>query len=196
MDLAESLPASVEQLVARYPYDVRHTRQVARLALRLFAELQAIHGYDWNISLLLHCAARLHDIGWVEGQQGHHKTSQRLILEAELPPFTPREKTLVALIARYHRKAWPSSKHDRYAQLSPEDRGLVRMLAAILRVADGLDRTHAVLIRNLRCTLTPAEILIILDAADPAEAEQAAALAKGDLLEDVLGRRLIMEQAK
>jgi exopolyphosphatase/guanosine-5'-triphosphate,3'-diphosphate pyrophosphatase len=48
----------------------------------------------------------------------------------------------IANVARYHRGTPPKRKHPNYGML---DRGLrrrIRKLAAILRVADGLDRGH------------------------------------------------------
>jgi len=187
------LPASVEALDARYPYEVGHRRQVTRLALRLFDELHHEHGYGENERLLLHCAGRLHDIGVTVDAEKHHKAAQRMILEDDLPPFTEREQTMIALIARYHRKALPSPKHEVYAGLPPEDQQRVRRLAALLRVADGLDRTHTDAVRDLRCTVTPEEIRLTILAGGPAETERALAIEKGDLLEDVFEKRLVVD---
>jgi len=187
---SEVLPPSVLALDERYPYEVGHRRQVARLALRLFDELQSKHDFGENERLLLHCAGQLHDIGVTVDAAKHHKAAQRMILEAELPPFSETEQAIIALVARYHRKALPSLKHAIYAELSEDDQQVVRWLAALLRVADGLDRTHANAVRDVRCYLTQEDIRIAILADGPTEVERAVALEKGKLLEDVLGKRV------
>jgi len=186
----------VEELDARYPYEVGHRRQVARLALRLFDELQSEHGYMEKERLLLHCAGQLHDIGVTVDAEKHHKATQRMILDAELPPFNETEQAIIALVARYHRKALPSSKHAVFAELPEDDQQVVRWLAALLRVADGLDRTHADAVRDVCCTVTTSDICVTAFADGPAEVERTVALEKGKLLEDVLGRRLAVEVAR
>ena len=99
-----------------------HGRQVEHLAAALFHEFAPLHklGAPWEERL--RAAARLHDIGWVEGRKKHHKTSMRLI-ETD-PALVPdeTERSLVALLARYHRRAWPSPRHRRFAALGKDDR--------------------------------------------------------------------------
>jgi exopolyphosphatase/guanosine-5'-triphosphate,3'-diphosphate pyrophosphatase len=179
---------AVAELARRCGYEREHTRQVTRLALVLFDELRGLHGYGPWERFLLRCGATLHDIGWIEGQKGHHKTARRLILEAEDLPFTERERQIVALIARYHRKALPKAKHPGWADLDAADRRRVRVLAGLLRVADGLDRSHLSGVRHLRCETACGEVVVRCDADGPLEAELAAADKKADLLRKALGR--------
>jgi exopolyphosphatase/guanosine-5'-triphosphate,3'-diphosphate pyrophosphatase len=135
----------------------------------------------------------LHDIGWIEGQKGHHKTSLYLILDAPDLPFDQRERFIVGSIARYHRGALPKHKHEHFAALSPVDQRIVTILAAILRVADGLDRTHQSVVQDLQCELTPPEVVVNCVARGNAGPEQERALDKGDLLERAFDRELIIK---
>jgi exopolyphosphatase/guanosine-5'-triphosphate,3'-diphosphate pyrophosphatase len=84
----------------------------------------------------------LHDVGYAVSHSAHHKHSLYLIRNANLDGFTPRERDLVANVARYHRKALPADRHGEYMALDDDDRTLVRRLAALLRLADGLDADH------------------------------------------------------
>ncbi len=141
------LPATpkVETALAtarQYPEELAHLEQVARLAVTLFDQLAAVHALGDRERELLCCAALLHDIGIAVSYQRHHKHSLALILEQPLPGFSPDEQLLVANVARYHRKAQPKAKHPHFAQLAEADREAVRHLAAVLRMADGLDRAH------------------------------------------------------
>ncbi len=184
---------AVLQLAASCNYEAGHTHQVTHLALQLFDELQSLHGLGEQERFWLRCAGLLHDIGWVEGQKAHHKTALRLILEAPLLLFNTREQLIVGLVARYHRKALPDESHDHYAALQPSDRQTVCTLAGLLRVADGLDRTHRSLIANLACEIRSNKIVVHCDVRRPAQEEQQEALDKGELFEQVLERKLVLE---
>jgi len=173
-------------------YAADHTHQVTRLALQLFDELQSLHGLGAEERLWLQYAALLHDIGWIEGQPAHHKTALRIILTTPGLPFDTRERHIIGSIARYHRKALPDEKHDHFAALAPADRQKVRVLAALLRVADGLDCTHQNVVENLACEVTPKRLVVRCAARQPADEERLEALDKGILLEQVFERKLVI----
>ncbi len=187
-------------------YDREHTHQVTELALELFDELQSLHDMGPQERLWLQYGALLHDIGWIEGQQGHHKTALGLIMGeprglharntacgTRSLPFDRRERRIVGLIARYHRRAMPNDRHKYFNRLSPEDQHRVRVLAGILRVADGLDRTHENVIRSVACEVSRREVRVVCEANGPADGEIAAAEEKADLLEDVFNRRCVVK---
>jgi exopolyphosphatase/guanosine-5'-triphosphate,3'-diphosphate pyrophosphatase len=129
-------------LAQNYPDERNHLEQVARLSLSLFNALYALHNLGPHERDLLVCAALLHDIGLVAGPKAHHKESLKMILEADLPALTRTERLVVANIARYHRKAAPDTRHAAFGDLRAIQQRQVRLLAAILRIADGLDRAH------------------------------------------------------
>jgi exopolyphosphatase/guanosine-5'-triphosphate,3'-diphosphate pyrophosphatase len=181
---------SVMAFAEKCYYEEEHSRQVAYLALRLFDELSSLHGLGDEERFWLQCGAVLHDIGWLEGQQGHNKTSRRMILSATELPFDDRERTVIALIARYHRKALPSERHAHFAALDEADQEMVRVLAGLLRVADGLDRTHYSVVDDLECEVLPDLIIVHCEVSEPAGPECHVAWQKGDLLAQVFDRRL------
>jgi exopolyphosphatase / guanosine-5'-triphosphate,3'-diphosphate pyrophosphatase len=177
-----------------YGFEEEHSRQDAHLALRLFDLTADLHGLDEELRGLLHCAALLHDIGYVEGYWGHHKTAHRLIMAAHLPGLTEREKRIVANIARYHRGARPSAQHTGFASLDSEDRELVRILGAILRLADGLDRSHTDAVRDLDARLVDDQLILLVDCPFDCAAEIWAAEKKGRFLGDLLGLQVSIRQ--
>jgi len=190
--IEDSRLQAVLQLAQSCEYEVQHTHQVTRLALQLFDELQPLHRLGAEEHFWLQCGALLHDIGWVEGQRRHHKTALRIILNTPHLPFDRRERLIIGSIARYHRRALPSEKHDHFTVLEPAERRIVSMLAAILRVADGLDRAHRSLVEHLSCEVSPQQIVVRCAVRGPAEAEQQATLKKGRLLELVFHRELVI----
>lgn len=126
----------------RFQFDEPHARHVARLAVSLFDQLEAVHGLDEVDRRLLLVAAVLHDIGQFIAYRRHHKHSLYLISNSEVPNVSPRDLQIVALVARYHRRAEPKPEHFLYGGLEPAQRERVRRLAALLRIADALDREH------------------------------------------------------
>jgi exopolyphosphatase/guanosine-5'-triphosphate,3'-diphosphate pyrophosphatase len=181
----ERVKGAVLELAQQCQYEVEHAQHVTRLALQLFDRLQPLHGLGAPERSWLEWGALLHDIGCIEGQQQHHKTSLRLILDSALLPLSPRERLLVAAVARYHRRALPSNKHKHFAALDSADKQRVRVLAGILRVADGLDRTHRRLVADLSCDVAPEQIVVRCTTTGDSAEEYRAARDKGRLFEAV-----------
>jgi len=134
-------------------WEITHAQKVRDNALAIFDQTRDLHGLGEDARVLLECAALMHDIGFTISEVKHHKHSYDLIKASELSAFTPRELELVANVARYHTKAFPSEDHKPFARLDHADKELVRKLSAILRLADGLNRSHTLNVKELRCDL-------------------------------------------
>jgi exopolyphosphatase/guanosine-5'-triphosphate,3'-diphosphate pyrophosphatase len=175
-----------------YDPDPQHSEQVTSLALDLFDSLRGLHGYGRAERRLLEIASRLHDIGWSRVVSGrHHKLSRDMILELDIPGLDDGDRLLCALIARYHTKVLPdASKHRRFASLDRDRRDLVQWLAGILRVADGLDCTHAHAIEGAACDVGEKAIMIHLKTERDCRMEIEGARKKDDLLTKKTGEKI------
>lgn len=129
----------VLNMARNYQYQKRHANHVRYLAGRLFEQMVPLHGYGPEERELLDAAALLHDLGTLIGYGDHHKHSQTLIEYNGLPGFSPREVALIALLARYHRKGEPDTSGYELL-LNKDDQQLLERLAAILRLAEFLER--------------------------------------------------------
>src|SRR2546425_5219376 len=127
----------------------RHFAQVGRVAVEMFDALRDAYALPPTGADMLRAAALLHDIGYLINHERHHKHAYHLITHGDLRGFSAREIELIANVARYHRRAFPKKSHPNFARLDRGERRLVRRLAGILRVADGLDRTHGQLIERV-----------------------------------------------
>jgi len=134
--------AAALALGRRYRFDQPHARHVTTLALSLFDQLAELHQLEHDDRRILMVAGLLHDIGGFISYRKHHKHSLYVILHSELGGLSATELRIAANVARYHRKGEPASHHIEYAVLEKEDQQRVDRLAAILRVADALDREH------------------------------------------------------
>lgn len=182
------------EFAQRCQCDMRHVEQVRALALQLFDRLAEPLGASPEERHLLETAAILHDVGQLMSYRKRHLYSMDLILHAERLNLSPRERQLVALIARFHRKEPPSSaEHPEFGELPGPDRQLVRRLAALLQIADGLDRGYTSVVEKVRLRLTADRLLISLVPATPGadlSLERWGAQRRVGLLAKLLGRDL------
>lgn len=191
-------PLFIESRVLRLGKECRykqgHSHQVARLALSLFDQLSPLHRLNSQSRYLLRWSSLLHDIGWLNGRQRHHKSSRDIILKTRYLPFAPRDRKVVALTARYHRRALPKNSHKCYGNLSAVCKKEINVLASFLRIADGLDRQHINSVRILDCRVSAKNVTLVVFSNKFSEEERRAALKKSDLFKKVFKRTLAIRQ--
>ncbi len=178
--------ASVEALARRCNVADDHARHVARLACELFDHTQELHGLSGDDREILEYGALLHDIGEHVASQGHHKHGAYLIRHGQLRGFTPEEVQLLAGMARWHRRGQPKATDE--LPLLDEDR--LRPLTALLRLADGLDRSRNGTVEHVDVRVGPSLAVIRITASDDCELELWGARRKRELFEKVFGRDL------
>ncbi|HEY0757274.1 MAG TPA: HD domain-containing protein [Ktedonobacteraceae bacterium] len=188
---AEELFISGGLLVEDWP----HARQVERLANNLFNATQSLHKLDEATRRLLSRAAFLHNAGMLVAARRHHKHSYRLIKETPLPGFTDQERHEIACIARYHRRAMPSTLHEEFASLQPEARKRVSALASLVRIADALDFNHDGRVLHLftlkeQCSKEVWTLALQMRRLADLDLELEHAYDKADLFEKVFRRKL------
>ena len=160
MHLAESLH-----------YEKKHSHQVAKLALRIFDQTTKLHKLGSQEREFLEAAALLHEVGLFVSHAQHHRHSYYLVRNSELLGFTENEKEVIANIARYHRKSHPKIKHEGYNRLNADDQVVVKKLSSILRIADGLDRTHSAAVKDVQCRITGRNVHVAVRRGRKASAE-------------------------
>jgi exopolyphosphatase/pppGpp-phosphohydrolase len=139
-----------------------HERRVARIALSLFDQILPLHQLDFRARGWLEAAGLLHDVGKAISRKDHHKASLRVILRRRTLPFDRDERLIVGLIARYHRGAKPKASHYGYGDLDARSQHVVKTLASLLRLADGLDRAWGTSLQDLQCRILPEAVILIL----------------------------------
>ncbi|BDU77523.1 Ppx/GppA phosphatase family protein [Mesoterricola sediminis] len=188
--LGDRRRASVEALAAKLDPDPGHSRHVAYLADQLFTDLMPEFELGDPERELLGYAARLHDIGLSLSEKGHHKHGAYLITNAKLAGFWPAECEAIAQVVRYHRGKAPRMAHEAFAALKPWTRHVVEKLAAIVRVADALDRTRRQSVHQVRLDLSGDPVRLHLTGAGDLKPELESLKDKGRLLWRLLGREV------
>ncbi len=184
----------VLEFARRMRFEKEHALQVTTLALSLFDQLAEPLGLEAGDRPLLEAAGILHDIGYLVAYEDHHKHSYHLISHSALRGFSPREIQVIASIARYHRGAFPKRDHESMRRLTPEDRVRVERLAAVLRLADGFDRSRSQQVRAVRAAVGDDTVRIELAGDTPLDVEVYGSKTKGTLFEKVYGLDLDIVQ--
>src|SRR5919106_872939 len=185
---------SVIELAERCAWEADHARQVAALALTMFDATKKIHGLGDREREWMEYAGLLHDIGNHISYEKHHRHSYYLIKNGDLRGFEPEEIAIIALITRYHRRAIPQKEHEGMGELSKEQRRIIAILSAFLRLAETLDRSRHGVIRALEIRERLGDLRIKVQAVGDAELEVWAAHKQAEALEAALDRRIRIEK--
>ena len=145
---------AIRSLFNTFPYEKDHVEKVSKLSLKIFDDLKDLHTFQGEEREYLEAASMLHEVGFGISHSSHHKHSYYIIRNSEhMVGFNFEEIEIIALIARYHRKSPPKLKHLEFNNIPLEDQVIVKKLAGILRIADGLDRSHQGIVDDLECEI-------------------------------------------
>lgn len=185
-----SLEEQTDRFTEACGVDLAHARHVSKLAGEIYAGLCELYELPGGDRRFLEAAARMQDVGYLISYEGHHKHSYHLILHSRLEAFRPEELQLIANVARYHRGSQPKNKHENYAHLEDADQRRVCQMAAVLRVAGGLDRSHNQIIRGVQVAGTPGQIVLTVSAAEYPEVDLWACRRRARMFEKVFDAEL------
>jgi exopolyphosphatase / guanosine-5'-triphosphate,3'-diphosphate pyrophosphatase len=186
----------VEAMGSRFGVTPARARKVAAIASMLFTALQPVHQLPPATGKLLEAAAHLHDVGHWISSVGHHKHSHYVVANADMAGFTQRERTLIAALCRYHRKALPAEEHSPYQSLLPEDRRALLFLIPLLRLADNLDRTPDQRVNGIECRIREDAITLVIDSKSDLDLDQWGAERAAEAFRQIYNRQLFVIPAR
>jgi len=193
-DFERHVVASADAVGLKYRYDRAHGQHVAKLSTRIFDQLQDEHQLSGRDRLLLEVAALVHDVGIFVSLRAHHRHSLYLLSSSQIFGLTDNETQMVANIARYHRRGTPQKSHLQYVALDQQDQLIVNKLAAILRVANGLDAEHLQKVSDVVLTREDDAWVADLEAGGDTTLERIAATARADMFMETYGRQFILRE--
>ena len=189
-----NLKLAAIKLAQIYHNEQNHSLHVAKLSISLFDQFVSLHQLTKEERALLETAAILHDIGWINGQQKHHKTSCDLIIRSEKLEISKSHRILIGLIARYHRKSLPKDSHPYFCDLDARSKKTVKILSAFLRISDGFDRMHQTSIENVLVEFSPEKITLNIKGKNILLEDIKTGKEKADLLQNVFKKRILIRQ--
>jgi len=185
-----NLLAWARSLKKKYHVDRKYGKHVAKLALELFDQMHGLHGLGHRNRLLLELAAKVHEIGMYVRVGGHHRHAAYLISVAPLLGLSAEEKTLLAQVVRYQRKAAPNETHELFAALNAEDQQTVWQLSALLRLAIALNKERRNRVEDVEVEINSQDITLHLEGHGDLLLERWAALKTSAYIEQAFGLQL------
>jgi len=195
-DFSNQVIRSALDLGRKFDFDELHARQVSKLCGILFQGLREEHQLDPRYELLLRVAALLHEVGLFVGTGSYHKHSMYLIQHSELFGLSRSDVQLVALTARYHRRASPKPTHTVFTVLSRDQRIAVVKMAAMLRVADALEASHSQRLHELKFSREGGRLVIAIPQIEDLSLEQLALKQSGSLFESTFGMPVLLRKMR
>ena len=190
-DRRETVLAGALALARKYHADLAHAQKVRELAASLFDQTASVHALGAEERVLLEAASLLHDIGAFVSAASHHKHAHYLIRSSDLVGLSESEREIVALAARYHRRSHPRRTHLEFQQRTRAEKSRVLKIAAILRLADALDREHQTKVASVEARIGRKNLDLVLTPADGSDRDLAlehwAVRRKGTLFAEVFG---------
>ena len=193
-DFSNQVIRSAFDLGRKFEFDEAHSKQVSKLCGILFQGLREEHQLDPRYELLLRVAALLHEIGQFVSTGSYHKHSMYLIQHSELFGLSRADVQLVALTARYHRRASPKPTHTVFTTLSRDQRIAVAKMAAMLRVADALEASHSQRLHELKFSREGGRLIISIPQIEDLSLEQLALKQSGTLFEATFGMPVLLRK--
>jgi exopolyphosphatase / guanosine-5'-triphosphate,3'-diphosphate pyrophosphatase len=193
--LTAQILSAARTLGRKYHFDESHAERVRELSVRLFEEMKTEQRMTDTHRLYLEVSALLHDIGLFISARSHHKHGYYLISSSELFGLRRREMELIANIARYHRRAMPQRSHAPFVALDRDERMLVSKLAAILRVANALDKDHLQKAIDLKISREGDQIVLMAQNLSDFTMGRLALAGRSDFFTEVFGKKIILREA-
>lgn len=184
---------SVYEIAFRFQWEEAHCEHVASIALTLYDAVRPLLTGPPVDRELLEYAALLHDVGYHINHSEHHIHSLYLIENADFRSFQPEEIAIMANVARYHRNEPPHAQDANFRRLSAEQQQRVRELASILRIAEGLDRSHFRNVVALRTRLDDERFVLTIETQGDPQLEQWGGMKDRGLFEATFGQTVCIE---
>ncbi len=196
-DFEQDIIACARNISKRYMGSRKRSDTLEEIALTVYDSMKKIHGLGKRERLLLRIATRLHDCGKYISLMTLGECSYSIIMGTEIIGLSHAEREIVANIVKYNHMDF--EYYEKISRISGLDKSaylVIAKLTAILRVANGLDRSHKQKFRNIRATLKEDELILSVDADVDITLERGLFMTKADFFEEVYSIRPVIHQKK
>ena len=194
-DFQSDIVSSAQSIAKRYRCNKAHCQSVAEAALLIFDNMKSIHGLDKRARLQLELAAILHDCGKYVNMNNVADNSFHIIMSTEILGISHQERFEIACICKYNTTPFPT-----YGQMEEdvtvEQYSRIAKLAAILKVANAMDRSHKQKVKRFSVTVKNKQLVIMADTVHDITLEAGLFASKADFFEDVYGIRPVLRQKR
>ncbi len=194
-DFQSDIVSSAQSIAKRYRCNKAHCQTVSEAALLIFDNMKSIHGLDKRARLQLELAAILHDCGKFINMNNVAENSFHIIMSTEILGISHRERFEIACICKYNTTLFPTYRLME-EDLTEEQYCKIAKLAAILKVANAMDRSHRQKVNRFTVSVKNKQLVIMADTVHDITLEAGLFESKADFFENVYGIRPVLRQKR
>ena len=174
---------------------MKRSKTLSLIALQIFDSMKRIHGMGDRERLLVRLCAILHDCGKYISMQNLSECSYNIIKSTEIIGLSAREREIIANVVRFNHSDFIYYEEDGAdSSLSQKDYMIVTKLTAILRLANGLDRSHKKKFTDVRIRLREGQLMITVSAKKDITLEKGLFGRRADFFEEIFSVRPVIRQ--
>lgn len=196
-DFEQDIIACAKNISKRYMGSRKRSDTLESIALTIYDSMKKIHGLGKRERVLLQIATRLHDCGKYISLNNVGECSYSIILSTEIIGLSHTERVIVANVVKYNHLEF--STYREFVENENIDPGtylVIAKLTAILRVANGLDRSHKQKFKNIKALLKDQELLLYVDSATDITLEKGLFVGRADFFEEVYSVRPVIHRKR
>ncbi|MBR2527896.1 MAG: HD domain-containing protein [Blautia sp.] len=196
-DFENDILVASRNIAKRYSSGKNHIQGTTKLALAMFDGIKKIHGMGPRERLLLQIAVLLHDCGKYISIEDVAGCSYNIIMATEIIGLSTAERRIIADVVRYNNTQFVFSRAYE-SEMEPEEMRslIVAKLAAILRLANAMDRSHYQKVKGLKAALKDRELVMVMDSDEDISFELGLLKDKVAFFEEVFGIRLVIRRKR
>ncbi|MCR5657400.1 MAG: exopolyphosphatase [Butyrivibrio sp.] len=197
-DFEKDIVACAQNISRRYMGSKQRSETLQTIALNIFDSMKKVHGLGKRERLLLEIATILHDCGKYISMVNLGDCSYNIIMSTEIIGLSHLERTIVANVVKFNHDNFEyySDGTYRFRGIDKESYFTISKLTAILRLANGLDRTHRQKFKNVKIQVKDKELEISVDTMADVSLERGLFEGRAQFFEQVYGLRPIIRQKR
>lgn len=184
-------------LSKRYLGNKKRSETLENIALTIFDSMKRIHGLGKRERLLLSIATILHDCGKYISMSNLGECSYNIILYTEIIGLSHREREMVANVVKFnHLNFGYYDIITQSSKLDKQDYLKIAKLTAILKLANGLDRSHKQKFKDIKVALRDHNLVITVNTNEDITLEKGMLNTRADFFEEVFSIRPMIKQRR
>ncbi len=197
-DFERDIIACAENISKRYKGSKKRAQSMMAIALPIFDKMKKIHGLGKRERLLLQISVILHDCGKYISMVNLGECSYQIIMATEIIGLSHMEREIVANVVMFNHAEfiYYGNEQARYVNLSLDAYRTIAKLSAILRIANGIDRTHQEKFKDIKITLKDNELIIGAPSTADVTIEQGLLGWRAEFFEEVFGIRPVIRAGR